>query len=77
MAPLLGGKEIPVLVNWSKIYGSTESAPSVYATTVQIKRDGYATVSEKLHGNEKSFLRKNCFLLVPQLMLVRQRSGLH
>ena len=52
MAPLLGGKEIPLQVNWPKIHGSTESAPSVYATTIQIKRYDYATVSEKLYGND-------------------------
>lgn len=46
-------KELPLQLSWSKIHGSSEKSPSVYATTICTKKEDYTEACEvltKLYG---------------------------
>ena len=40
-------KELPLQPSWSKVHGSLEKSPSVYATTIRIKKE-YSTEACKV-----------------------------
>ena len=41
-------KELPLQLSWSKIHGSSEKSPSVYATTIRTKKEDYTEARDVL-----------------------------
>ena len=52
-------KELPLQISWSKIHGSLEKSPSVYATTICTQKEDYRCADQNLwSGYSKQGLDK-------------------